>query len=232
MVGHSVILMSYSLRVTAITHSQDDNIGDINPFRYRGYYWDEDIQMYYLKTRYYDPQTGRFINMDEIEMLDESMDMIGGLNLYAYCAGGNPVTHIDPDGRLIITGTLIAKAAIIIGKIAIKAALKALKTSIIMGAVGFIIGGISGVVSGEGFWSGALAGLLTGLKWGAIMGGAIATGGILFKGLGIGLKAAGKGIKKLSAKIKATKAAKKEMSKFIISFQTSIRCFRHSFSKL
>ena len=57
--------------------------GTNNPFRYRGYYWDEDLKMYYLMTRYYDPKTGRFINADSIEYLEP--ETINGLNLYAYC---------------------------------------------------------------------------------------------------------------------------------------------------
>ena len=38
------------------------NYGTNNPFRYRGYYYDNDLEMYYLMSRYYDPKTGRFIN--------------------------------------------------------------------------------------------------------------------------------------------------------------------------
>ena len=41
-------------------------IGRINPLRYRGYYYDSDLSLYYLQTRYYDPNTGRFINADGI----------------------------------------------------------------------------------------------------------------------------------------------------------------------
>ena len=77
-----------------------DGIGARNPFRYRGYYWDNDIQMYYLMTRYYDPKTGRFINADSIEYLEPKE--INGLNLYAYC-GNNPVMNIDPIGTLDYT---------------------------------------------------------------------------------------------------------------------------------
>ena len=69
--------------------------GTGNPFRYRGYYFDNDLQMYYLLTRYYDPQIGRFINADSIEYLEPNT--INGLNLYAYC-GNNPVMHTDPYG--------------------------------------------------------------------------------------------------------------------------------------
>jgi RHS repeat-associated core domain len=46
-----------------------NNIGDINPIRYRGYYYDVETGLYYLKSRYYDPETGRFISPDNIENL-------------------------------------------------------------------------------------------------------------------------------------------------------------------
>ena len=79
------------------TITQDtDGIGTANPFRYRGYYWDNDLQLYYLMSRYYDPATGRFINADSLEYLDP--ETIGGLNLYAYC-GNNPVMFSDSTGH-------------------------------------------------------------------------------------------------------------------------------------
>ncbi len=71
------------------------NYGTNNPFRYRGYYYDNDLEMYYLMSRYYDPKTGRFINADSIEYLEPNT--INGLNLYAYCRN-NPVTLTDPYG--------------------------------------------------------------------------------------------------------------------------------------
>ena len=64
--------------ITATAH-----IGHRNPFRYRGYFYDRETGLYYLKSRYYDPQTGRFINMDSVEYADPSI--LNGLNLYAYC---------------------------------------------------------------------------------------------------------------------------------------------------
>ena len=70
-------------------------IGNINPLRYRGYYYDRDLELYYLMTRYYDPEIGRFISADGIEYLDP--ETIGGLNLFAYC-NNNPVMGTDPDG--------------------------------------------------------------------------------------------------------------------------------------
>lgn len=65
------------------------NIGRNNPFRYRGYYWDNDLQLYYLMSRYYDPQTGRFINAASMASINPMV--IGGINLYIF-AGNNPIS--------------------------------------------------------------------------------------------------------------------------------------------
>ncbi len=70
-------------------------IGNVNPFRYRGYYYDKALKLYYLVTRYYDPVVGRFISQDSFEYADP--DTINGLNLYAYC-NNNPVMNVDPTG--------------------------------------------------------------------------------------------------------------------------------------
>ena len=79
-------------------------IGNINPLRYRGYYYDSDLGLYYLMTRYYDPEIGRFISADSIEYLDP--ETIGGLNLFAYC-NNNPVMGVDPTGTFIIAAGLL-----------------------------------------------------------------------------------------------------------------------------
>ena len=64
---------------TVITSST--NIAIINPFRYRGYYYDTETCLYYLQSRYYDPDAARFINADE--MLNTELALC--LNLYSYC---------------------------------------------------------------------------------------------------------------------------------------------------
>ena len=71
-------------------------IGNVNPFRYRGYYFDTNTGLYYLKSRFYDPETGRFLNADTIDYLEP--DTVNGLNLYAYCRN-NPVMCSDESGH-------------------------------------------------------------------------------------------------------------------------------------
>ena len=78
-----------------ILDSSCETLGNLNPFRYRGYYYDTETELYFLKTRYYDPEIGRFMNIDGIEYL--APETVNGLNLYAYC-GNNPVMGVDPNG--------------------------------------------------------------------------------------------------------------------------------------
>ena len=71
-----------------------DHIGNINPLRYRGYYYDTETGWYYLQSRYYDPILGRFINADIYESTGQGFL---GYNMYAYC-NNNPVNRIDNIG--------------------------------------------------------------------------------------------------------------------------------------
>ena len=66
-----------------------------NPFRYRGYYYDTDTGFYYLQSRYYNPQWGRFLNADGY--INANGDLIG-FNMYAYCSN-NPVMYVDYSGE-------------------------------------------------------------------------------------------------------------------------------------
>ena len=76
------------------TGTMADTLGKFNPFRYRGYVYDTETGLYYLQSRYYNPETGRFINADN---LVDTEDLLGE-NLFAYCAN-NPVNHQDPSGH-------------------------------------------------------------------------------------------------------------------------------------
>ena len=69
-------------------------LGVINPLHYRGYVYDQEIGYYYLQSRYYDPEIGRFINADVQLNMD---DGILGANLFAYCLN-NPANQEDPSG--------------------------------------------------------------------------------------------------------------------------------------
>lgn len=74
--------------------NNNSHIANINPFRYRSYYYDKEIQLYYLNNRYYNPALCRFINADPI--IGSNEDILS-YNLYIY-ASNNPVNNIDPDG--------------------------------------------------------------------------------------------------------------------------------------
>lgn len=88
-------------------------IGNINPFRYRGYYFDIETGLYYLNSRYYDPELGRFISPDTMEYL--SPNNINGLNLYCYC-NNNPINKYDSTGHFGIWAIIgIVWAAILLG---------------------------------------------------------------------------------------------------------------------
>ena len=71
------------------------HIGNVNPIRYRSYYYDSDTELYYLQSRYYDAGIGRFINADGT--LNGNGDIIG-FNMFAYCSN-NPVMFSDPTGH-------------------------------------------------------------------------------------------------------------------------------------
>lgn len=78
-----------------------------NPFRYRGYYYDTDLGMYYLQSRYYDSSICRFINADGYVSTGQG---IIGNNMFAYC-GNNPVNRVDPTGDLWFAIAIVAVMA-------------------------------------------------------------------------------------------------------------------------
>ena len=103
----------------------------MNPFRYRGYYYDTETGLYYLQTRYYDPVVCRFISRDSIEYADP--ETINGLNLYVYCSN-NPVMNVDPTGNawwhwliggLVVVGLVVATCVTAGGALAGMAAISA-----------------------------------------------------------------------------------------------------------
>ncbi len=87
-------------------------MANVNPFRYRGYYYDEEIELYYLQSRYYNPEIGRFLNVDSIQMINND---IFAFSLYCYC-GNLPVNRIDLHG--CIWWKVLATVAIAVAVVA------------------------------------------------------------------------------------------------------------------
>ena len=179
---------------TSYTQSGLNNktIALLNPFRYRSYYYDVETGLYYLNSRYYDPQIGRFINADNISTLDVTQIALNGLNLYAYCLN-NPIINTDESGNkwwdwllgivVIVAAIALSVATAGIGTIITGALGGGLTASIIGGAIG---GAISGAVASfgtslaiqgisNGFnninWVNVGLSTLTGFVSGAILGG-------------------------------------------------------------
>ena len=85
----------------------DDGLGTLNPLRYRGYVYDIETGLYYLQSRYYNPATGRFINVDAV--ISNIGGDLRGYNLYSYCFN-NPVMLYDSTGHfpwLILAAVLL-----------------------------------------------------------------------------------------------------------------------------
>ena len=82
-------------KVLSVSGSEASTIGQINPIRYRGYYYDTETGFYYLQSLYYDPTTRRFLNVDS--QLSGTAQ-VQGYNLFAYCLN-NPIMMIDSTGN-------------------------------------------------------------------------------------------------------------------------------------
>ena len=80
--------------------SAEGDLAEVNPLRYRGYYYDSETGFYYLRSRYYDPENHRFINADTYASTD-SGDAIA-CNMFVYC-NNNPVVFLDSTGMYSIS---------------------------------------------------------------------------------------------------------------------------------
>ena len=93
----TVVEYSYDAwgKLLTTTDSKADTIGKLNPFLYRGYYYDAETGLYYLNSRYYDAQMGRFLNTDGELNLGSSLT---DTDLFTYC-GNNAVNRVDFTGH-------------------------------------------------------------------------------------------------------------------------------------
>ena len=139
-------------KLISTTGSLASSIGAQNPHRYRAYRYDTELEMYYLNSRYYDPEIGRFINADAYASTGQG---IIGNNMFAYSLN-NPVIMSDPSGNLPFFAITAAIGAV----------------------VGAVAGGIIAAKNGGNIWAGigigAAAGALIGTGAGMAAGAALA----------------------------------------------------------
>lgn len=129
-----------------------------NPIRYKGYYFDSELNMFYCQSRYYVPELCRWLNMDNPTFL--KYDSAIGMNLFAYC-NNNPVMGIDPDGHIaffvitLIIGAVIGAAvaysnAKANGATGWDLALQTLGGAVVGGLIGAAVGaGIAAAAAGS-----------------------------------------------------------------------------------
>ncbi len=147
--GNKVVEYTYNEwgQLLSTTGTLADTIGQINPLRYRGYYYDAETGFYYVSSRYYDPEIGRFISADTTDVLDVQGDLYDK-NLYAYC-DNNPIMRVDYSGKVWITvGIMAVGGAIggVIGAVSSAVTQKSLTGTVNWKSV--IVAGVGGFVSG------------------------------------------------------------------------------------
>lgn len=168
--------------------SSSGSKAEINPLRYRGYYYDTETGFYYLQSRYYDPVTHRFINADAPEYSEIAADSLDDTNLFAYCSN-NPVMRVDETGELCswlkktIAAVAIVAAVAVVAAVTVATAgsctaVAAIAVGAAKGAaIGMVVGGATGAAQGAvshrlktGSWKGAGQAALEGMGDGALTG--------------------------------------------------------------
>ena len=164
------------------------SIANINPIRYRGYYFDMETGFYYVSSRYYDPEIGRWINADTSEALTVGFENFVQYNLFAYCFN-NPVNMTDETGAwpswvgkvvaaVAVVAVVAAVAAITVATAGAGTAAAVIAVGAAKGAaIGMISGAAMGAATGAvrhrvstGSWNGAGTAALNGMGDGALSG--------------------------------------------------------------
>lgn len=159
------------------TTIRDEAVLNDNPFRYRGYYYDVETNLFLVSSRYYSPELCRWISPDDIEYLDP--ESVNGLNLYCYCLN-NPIMYVDPDGHMpkwaqwVVGG--LAVAGLIVATVltcgAAGAGAAAVGTAMLVGGV--VSGGIEIIDqlhdTGTVDWTSVAISTLSGTAYGLVIG--------------------------------------------------------------
>ena len=185
--GSTVVEYCYDSwgKLLSTSGSLASTLGKNNPFRYRGYVYDEETGFYYLQSRYYNPEVGRFISSDVL--LSTGQGVLGH-NAYAYC-GNNPVNMSDETGMWPSWAKKIVAAVAVVAVVATVAAITVATagagTAAAVIAVGAAKGAAIGMASGAamgaatgalshrvstGSWNGAGTAALNGMGNGALSG--------------------------------------------------------------
>ena len=144
-------------KLLSYTDTSGANIATINPIRYRSYYYDTETGFYFLQSRYYDPEIGRFISPDNQISANNTADM----NVFAY-GTNSPIIYSDPSGHsivlCIVVGCIIGAAVGgAVGAYVSKKATGRVKPAYV--ACGVLAGGILGGACGYalGLYSASVA---------------------------------------------------------------------------
>ena len=142
------------------------HIANINPIRYRGYYYDTETGLYYVSSRYYDPETCRFINADAFDIVQVQNDL-HDKNLFAYC-DNNPIMRQDHGGdrwgwKTFFGGIAVVAAVVAVGALTVASGGTAALA--IAGAIGANAAAVSAAAATVGTYACA-AGVAAGIGYG------------------------------------------------------------------
>ena len=182
------VLASYTYDAWGNVLTAEGILAQQNPIRYRGYYFDTETSLYYVSSRYYDSNIGRWISADAPETLTADFENLTQYNLFAYCFN-NPVNTSDETGAWPSWAKKVAAAVAVVAVVAIVAAITVATAGagtaaavIAVGAakgaaVGMVSGAVIGAATGAvnhrvstGSWSGAGTAALNGMGDGALSG--------------------------------------------------------------
>ena len=175
-------------KLISTTGTLATTLGADNPFRYRGYYYDTETGLYYVSSRYYDSEIGRWINADTSEALTVGFENFVQYNLFAYCFN-NHVNMTDETGAwpswvgkvvaaVAVVAVVAAVAAITVATAGAGTAAAVIAVGAAKGAaIGMISGAAMGAATGAvrhrvstGSWNGAGTAALNGMGDGALSG--------------------------------------------------------------